>query len=382
MRKLSFTVAIGIIVIAFVASSHQSFSPDAYKVIKTVRAGGDGGFEDLYADVAGRRLYIPRSGPSARIAVFDLDTLASVGEVPSARANDATVDPKSGHGFASSKPVLMWDTKTLQVIKTIDVDGLPDEILFDLFNERVYVFSHRAPNATVINAVDGSVVGTIDMGGGPEKAVADGKGHLYAELEDKNSIVVIDANALSVSGRYDLSGKCDGPSGLAFDAKNRILFVACRDSKTMAILTADDGNIITTLPIGVGTDDAAFNPNTMEAFSPQSDGTLTVIKENSPTSFAVEQTLQTMAGARTMALDTKTNQVLTIAAEYGPPPSPPAAVTPPPPAPSATAAPEANGGTSPAAGAPAPGRGGRGRGGRGGRGPMVPDSFTILVVGR
>ena len=381
MRKITFTVAIGIAVVAFVASSHQSPASGPYKVTKTVRAGGDGGFEDLYADVAGRRLYIPRSGPSARIAVFDLDTLASAGEVPSARANDVTVDPKSGHGFASSKPVLMFDTKTLQVIKTIDVDGLPDEILFDPFNERVYAISHRAPNATVINATDGSVVGTIDMDGGPEKAVSDEKGTVYFGLEDKNAIAVIDAGTLKVTHRYDLMGKCDGPSGLAMDLKNRILFAACRDSKTMVILTADDGNIITTLPIGTGTDDATFNPNTMEAFSPQSDGTLTVIKENSPTSFTVEQTVQTMVGARTIALDTKTNQLLTIAAEYGPPPAPPAAAPPPPPAPPASTPPDANGGTAPPAGTPAPGRGGRGRGGRGGRGPMIPDSFTILVVG-
>ncbi|MFI4988497.1 MAG: YncE family protein, partial [Alphaproteobacteria bacterium] len=159
-------------------------------MLKTVKVGGMGGFDYVYADVAGRRLYVPRTGqtPPPRITVFNLDTLESVGEIATANARGAAVDPKSHHGFGSSKPVIMWDTKTLQTIKTIDVQGKPDGILFDPFNERVYVFSHAAPNATVIDAKDGSVVGTIDLGGAPEQAVTDGKGHVYVDLEDKDQI--------------------------------------------------------------------------------------------------------------------------------------------------------------------------------------------------
>ena len=148
----------------------------SYKVLKVVKAGGDGGFDYVYADSAGRRLYIPRSGANARIMVFNLDTLESVGEIPKVSARGAAVDPASHHGFSSSKPVAMWDTNTLAVIKTIDVQGSPDGIMFDPFNERVYVFSHSAPNATVIDAKDGSVVGTIDLGGAPEQAVTDREG--------------------------------------------------------------------------------------------------------------------------------------------------------------------------------------------------------------
>jgi hypothetical protein len=242
------------------------------------------------------------------------------------------------------------------------VDGGPDGILFDPFNARVWIFSHRAPNATVINAADGSVAGTVDLGGAPEQAVTDGKGHLYVDIEDKDNIAVVDAKALTVTAHYDLGGKGGGPGGLAFDAKNRILFAACHTPQTMVILNADDGKIITTLPIGRGVDGAVFNPNTMEAFSSQGDGTLTVIKENSPTSFLVEQTVQTMTGAKTLTLDGKTNHIVLIAAEYAAPATPPS--TPP----------------------PAEGRGGRGEGrgeGRGGgRGQMLPDSFTIVVVGK
>jgi DNA-binding beta-propeller fold protein YncE len=297
-------------------------------------------------------LYIPRTGNPARVTVFNLDTQESVGEIANTNARGAAVDPKSGHGFASSKPVAMWDTKTLALIKTIDVQGGPDGILFDPFNQRVWVFSHGAPNATVINAVDGSVVGTVDLGGAPEQAVTDGKGHLYVDLEDKDKIAVVDAVALKATGTYDLAGKGGGPGGLAFDVKNHVLFATCHDPAVMVILNSDTGKIITTLPIGTGTDGATFNPATLEAFSSNGDGTLTIIKENSPTSFVVEQNLATMTRAKTLTLDSKTNHILLIAAETAPPAAPPAG-TPPPAA-----------------------------GGRGPRGQMVPGSFTILVVGK
>jgi DNA-binding beta-propeller fold protein YncE len=335
-----------IAIVAFVAHARRASDDGPYKVIKTAKVGGNGGFDYVYADDAGRKLYIPRTGDGARVTVFNLDTLEPVGEIPNANARGAAVDPKSGHGFASSKPVVMWDTKTLSVIKTIDVDGGPDGILFDPFNERVYVFSHRAPNATVIDAKDGSVVGTIDLGGAPEQAVTDGKGHLYVDLEDKDAIAAVDASTMKVTAKYDVAGKCGGPGGLAFDVKNHILFASCHDPQNMAILNSEDGKIITTLPIGNGTDGATFNPKTMEAFSSQRDGTLTVIKENSPTDFVVEQNAQTMPSAKTLTLDTKTNHILLIGAEFGPPATP-----------------------APAGGRPA-------------RGPMLPDSFTILVVGK
>ncbi|MBA2679004.1 MAG: hypothetical protein H0U76_11495, partial [Ktedonobacteraceae bacterium] len=258
------------------------------------------------------------------VSVFNLDTLDSVGEIPNASARGAAVDPKSGHGFASSNPIVMWDTKTLTTIKTIEVQGGPDGILFDPFNERVYVFSHRAPNATVINAVDGSVVGTIDLGGAPEQAVTDGQGHLYVDIEDKANVAVIDAKTMKVTAHYDLGEKNGTPAGLAFDVKNHILFVACRTPAPgmMVMLNAENGKVIASLPLGGGSDGAVFNPATMEAFSSAGNGTLTVIKENSPTNFTVEQTVETMPNAKTLTLDSKTNRIILIAAEFAPPSTP------------------------------------------------------------
>jgi hypothetical protein len=327
---------------AFVGSAQQG----PYKVLKTAKVGGAGGFDYVYADEAGRRLYVARSGPSARITVFDLDSLEPAGEIPGTSAHGAVVSSKSGHGFASSKPIVMFDSKTLAPIKNIEVEGGPDGMLYDAFNDRVYVLSHRAPNATVINAADGSIVGTVDLGGAPEQAVSDGKGHIYVDIEDKANIAVVDAKTLTVTSHYDLDGKGGVCAGLAMDVKNNILFATCRNPQNMVIMNAADGKILDALPIGTGTDGAAFNPKTGEAFSSQGDGTLTVIQEKSPTSFVVEQNLETMKSAKTLTFDAKTNRLLLIAAEFAAPTTPPPA------------------------------------GGRPARGQMVPDSFSILVVGK
>src|SRR4029077_6989839 len=130
-------------------------------------------------------------GPTARITVFDLDTLEPAGEIPNVNGHGAVVAPKTNSGFVTGNPGGMFYSKTLAVIKTISVQGNPDGILFDPFNEHVYDLSHAAPNATVIDAKDGSIVGTIDLGGAPEQAVSDGKGHIYVDIEDKGNIAVV-----------------------------------------------------------------------------------------------------------------------------------------------------------------------------------------------
>jgi DNA-binding beta-propeller fold protein YncE len=311
-----------------------------YKVLNTAKVGGEGGFDYVYADNAGRKVYVARGGSKARVSVFNLDTLAPAGEISNTNARGATVDAKSHHGFSSSKPVAMWDSNTLAPMKTIDVKGSPDGILNDDFNHRTYILSHSAPNATVIDPANGNVLGTIDLGGAPEQAVTDGKGHLYIDLEDKDSVAVVDAKTMKLTNTFSLNGKGGANAGLAIDAKNGILFVACREPQVMVIMSAKDGKILDTLPIGRGCDGAVFNPKTMECFSSQGDGTLTVIKESSPTKFAVTQNVKTMPGAKTLTLDSKTGHILLIAAEYGP--------------------------------APAGSR----------RGPLVPGSFSIIVVGK
>jgi DNA-binding beta-propeller fold protein YncE len=271
--------------------------------------------------------------------------------------NGTAVDPKSGHGFTSDHPqVSMFDTKTLELIKHIDVGmARPDGIYFDSFNQRVYVFSHPTKDATVIDTKDGTVLGTIDLGGVPEQGVCDGKGMLYVVMQDPvGSVTAVDVKTMKAVGHYSFVDK-GGCNGLALDAKNQILFAACGRSGNppsnppqpmMVVMSATDGKILANLPLAGGSDGAAFNPATMEAFSTQGNGTMTIVKEKSPTSFEVEQNLQTMTGARTITFDSKTGHLFTMSQERGPAPAPPAG------------------------------------GGRGAPGAAVPGSFTILIVGK
>ena len=203
------------------------------------------------------------------MTVFNLDTLEPVGEIPNVSAHGAAVDPKSHHGFGTSKPVAMWDTKTLDPHQDHRRGRRSRRHLFDPFNEHVYILSHRAPNATVINATDGSIVGTIDLGGAPEQAVTDGKGHIYVDIEDKGNIAVVDAKTMTVTAHYDLAGKGGTCAGLAMDVKNNILFAACRNPPNMVILNAADGKILDTLPIGSGTDGAASIPRRWKPSAPR-----------------------------------------------------------------------------------------------------------------
>lgn len=346
---LTLVLAAALAIPAFVGFAQNPSGSGPYKVLKTAKAGGEGGYDYIFADVKARRLYIPRGGPTGRLTVFNLDTLESVGTIENVSAGGATVDPKSHHGFSTTKPITMWDARTLKVVKTIDVEGHPDGILTDPYNARVWVLSHQPPHATIIDAKSGTVVKTLDLGGAPEQAVSNGKGTIYVNIADKANIAVVDAKNLTVTAHYDMSSKGTGGSGLAFDPKNHILFAYYRQpSPVVVVVNSDNGNIITTLPTGTGVDTVAFNPATMEAISAENAGSMTFIKENSPTDFSVEQTLQTMVGAKTLALDTKTNHLLTMAAEFGP------------------SAPDAKPGPA----------------GRPPRGPMIADSFSILMIGK
>ncbi|HKV99231.1 MAG TPA: hypothetical protein VJN96_05380 [Vicinamibacterales bacterium] len=358
-------------------------SPDGpYKVLKTAKVGGEGGTDYIFADTVGRRLYITRNAAQAqpatdtrpevpafekRLTIFDLDTLDPVGTIPGVGGNGATVCPNTGHGFTSDHPQpAMFDVKTMKLIKNIEVpQGFSaDGIYCDTSNDRVYIGSHPTKSLMVVDAKDGTVLGNIDLGGIPEQTIGDGKGTIYQVLQDlPGGVAVIDAKTMKVTTKYPFTenGRCNG---LALDVKNQILFAACSalepppadpaatPQQRFVILSAKDGKILERLPLAGGSDGAAFNPATMEAFSTQGNGTMTIVKEKSPTSFEVEQNLKTWPsnGARTIAFDSKTGRLFAMASEAAPPPPPPPPGTPPP----------------------------TGRG----RGPgAIPGSFTIIMVG-
>jgi DNA-binding beta-propeller fold protein YncE len=339
------TILAGLLFTALSASAADTSAP--YHLIKSVRVGGAGGFDYVYADADQRRLYIPRGD---RVTVYDLDTLESKGAIaPAPSVHGVAIDAASHHAFCSSNPVVMWDSRTQATLKTIPLQGSPDGIFCDQSTGRIFVLSHRAPNVTVIEAATGSILGTIDLGGAPEQAAGDGQGRVFIDVEDQAKVAVVDARAMTVKGYFPLDKRGGTPAGLAMDAKNQILFVACREPANVVMMSAEHGKILAALPIGAGVDAAEFDPSTMEYFSSQRDGTLTVVKETAPGEFAAEPIVTTKLGARTSTLDSKTHRIILITADSMPAPA--AAAT---------------GQTS------AKRRGA----------PMVPGSFTILMVGR
>jgi len=287
-----------------------------YKVLDTNRLMGSGGTDYVNADNDERRVYVMRGNEAL---VFDLDSHKYIGAITNINGHGVAVDTKTHHGFSSGPQIGMFDTETMQKIKSIDVQGRPDGILLEPFTDKVYIFSHESPSITVIDPKDGTVVGTIDVGGAMEEARSDGQGKLFVNVEDEKKIAVIDVKAMKVITKFDLDDSAGDPGGLGLDVKNHILFAMCSRPNVCAIVNADDGKALATLPIGNGTDGGGFNPNTMEAFSSNGrDGTLTIIKESSPTNFVVEQTVQTKAGCRTSTLDTKNNHIVVICTERPP----------------------------------------------------------------
>ena len=320
LNRLTKQTLLGLWALAMLSPALPTTAAEPYRVLDTTQVMGNGGIDYVYADNDGRRVYVPRGGQTL---VFDLDTHKFIGSITNIGGHGVAIDTQSHHGFSSSKPLGMFDTQTLQPIKTIDVEGRPDGILFEPFTRRVYVFSHQAPSITVIDPKDGAIVGTIDVGGAMEQAQSDGRGKLYADVEDEKKIAVIDVKTMKVLAKYALGETAGEPGGLGLDDKNHILFAMCGRPNVCVALDAEKGTILATLPIGNGTDGGGFNPNTMEAFSSQRDGTLTIIKENSPTSFAVEQTVQTKQGCKTSSLDSKNNRIVLICVERAPQPGTP-----------------------------------------------------------
>jgi YVTN family beta-propeller protein len=339
-RRLAVTAAF-----ALLAASALAQTGSGYKVSKKVRVGGEGGWDYLAVDSGARRLYVTRG---THVMVFDADTLAPTGEIPNTNGvHGVALDPELNRGFASNgkaSTVTIFDLKTLKPIDEVKLTGEnPDAILYDPASKRVFTFNGRSANATVLDPATGKVTATVALGGTPEFATTDLEGHVFVNLEDKSEVVEIDSRKPVVLAHWPLA-PCEDPSGMAIDRAHKRLFVGC-GNKMMAVVDFASGKVVTTVPIGEGVDANAFDPGTQLAFSSNGDGTLTVAKEDSPDKLTVLENVATAPRARTMALDEKTHRVYLVTAEFGPPPSPTAEQ-------------------------PRP------------RPPMVPGTFTILVLDR
>lgn len=263
-----------------------------------------------------RRLYVSHG---TQVEVVDVDSGAIVGKIEKTLGvHGIAIDPESGRGFASngqSSTVTIFDLKTLKTIAEVPVGKKPDAIIFDPATSRVFAFNGDSDSVTAIQAADGKVVGTVDLGGGPEFAVADGAGYVYDNLEDASLVVKINARTLKVEQRWP-TAPCSAPSSIAMDRPNRRLFIGCR-SKVMAVMNADTGKVITTLPIGDHVDATAFDAGSRLIFNSNGEGTVTVVHQDSPDKYSVVENVKTVPKAKTMALDTKTHRLFLSTAEGG-----------------------------------------------------------------
>jgi DNA-binding beta-propeller fold protein YncE len=309
-----------------------------YQVTHTYALGGDGSWDYIVPDPPSHRLFIGRQN---RVMVIDESTGAPLGEVTGiAGAHGTAVAPASGHGFATSgndRSVVMFDLKTYKSLSRIPAAEDADAIIYDRASNRVFTFNGDAHSSTVINPQTGTVITNIPLGGKPEYGASAGDGKVYANLTDTSEVVEIDAKEATVGRRWSTAA-CKQPVAMAIDTSHHRLFSGCR-SGVMAISDYQSGTVVATVPIGAGVDGAGYDPATADAFATNADGTLTVIHQDSPDQYRVVQTLQTPLGSRNMGLDPTTHRIFVASAKFGPVPA-----------------------------------GGRGRG------PVLPDSFALLVI--
>ena len=315
-----------------------------FHILKTFNVGGDGFWDYLTMDSNARRLYISRG---TRVMVLDADSGEVKGEIADTKGvHGIALAPSHGRGFTSNggdSTVTIFDLKTLAVQNKVKVGNHPDAIIYDPGSDRVFTFNAQSEDATAVDAGTGNVAGTVPLGGKPEFAAADGKGMVFVNIEDKSEVVAFDSKKLAVNARWPIAPG-ESASGLSIDAAHGRLFIGCHNQK-MIVMDTTSGKVLADLPIGRGVDATAFDPGTGLAFSSNGDGTLTIVHEDSPNKFSLLENATTAAGARTMAVDLKTHNVLLVSAKFGPAPAP-------------------------TADHPHP------------RPPMVPGSFFVIVVGK
>jgi DNA-binding beta-propeller fold protein YncE len=334
------------LVLAVALSTASALQAADYHVVKRVKVGGEGGWDYLTVDAEAKRLYLSHS---TQTEVVDLDKDAVVGKIANtAGVHGIALAGDLGRGFTSNgraDAVTVFELKTLEPVGTVAVGGKnPDAIVYEPRSRRVLTFNGASHDASVIDARELKLVGTVPLDGKPEFAVVTAGGHVFVNIEDKALVAELDPAAPKLVRTWSIA-PCEEPTGLALDPATDRLFSVCGGNALMAFSDAKAGKLIATVPIGKGSDGVAFDPDAKLAFSSNGEGTITVVREDSPDKISVVETVPTQRGARTIAIDPRTHKVYTVAAELGPPPSPTAERPRPRPA-------------------------------------ILPDTFTVLVIGR
>jgi DNA-binding beta-propeller fold protein YncE len=312
-----FLMAISIVAFACVLSAAPN--PSAYKLVNKVTLGGEGGWDYFDVDPSTGHVFIPRGD---HILVVDSSgkQLADIGNAHGTHAIVFAPELKSAF-LSADESIDVLDTDKMQIARSIKLAGKdPDAILYDSASKRVFTFNGGgSKDATAVDITADNIVGSVPLGGKPEFAQTDGDGHIYVNIEDKNQIIAFDSKTLKILHTWPIA-PCNEPSGLAIDVEHKRLFAGCHN-QLMTMVDYTNGKVVATVPIGKGVDANRFDPATGLAFASCGDGTITVAHEDSPDKLSVVQTITTQRGARTMTLDTKTHNVYTVTADYGPPPA-------------------------------------------------------------
>jgi DNA-binding beta-propeller fold protein YncE len=320
-------VASGALLILLGACSVLMAATNGYHLLKKYSFGAAEGstreyFDYVTVDSAARRVYLSHG---TEIVVIDADSGALIANIAGLKQDHGVaVASDFGRGFISDGgqgKVIIFDLKTLKVTGEAKADKDADSILYDPFSKRVFVMNGDPHSSTVIDAKSGSVVGTIDLGGGPEFAVADGNGTVYVNLEDKSELVAVDSRSLKIKSRWPLA-PAGAPTALAMDVQHHRLFSAGREPQMLVVLDSDSGKVIQSFPISAGVDAAAYEPETGMVFVSTREGVVHVFHEDSPDKFSEAETIKTEFGAKTMGLDTKTHNLFLDTADFGPAPAP------------------------------------------------------------
>ena len=310
MKKVNSLLSLFLFIVAF------SYAKSDYKIVNKIPAPGNGGWDYIAVDEAASRLYVSHGN---EMNVIDIATHKLIETIKDTKGvHGIALAPDLGKGFISNgrdTSVTVIDLKTLKFIVKVKVTGInPDAILYDQFSHNVFTFNGRSSNSTVIDARTNKVIGTIKLAGKPEFAVTDLKGRIFVNIEDGNSISVINVKTLKVEQTWPVTPG-ESPSGLAIDLKNHRLFSVC-ENKLIVVLNSETGKIVTTLKIGKGVDGVSFDPGLNRAYSSNGEGTMTVVQEKDADTFTVLENVPTQKGARTITVNSKTHKLYLPTAEY------------------------------------------------------------------
>lgn len=312
------SLAAGLAGLCVLGSQAAGQQRHAVHLIRRVPLGGAVRWDYLVVDPARRHLFIAHD---TEVLVLDPDSgtvLGRIGNTPG--VHGIALSPEAGRGYTSNgadSSITGFDLESLRVLARTHATGRqPDAIVYDSVSGRVFTFNGGSGNATALDAKSGVVVGTVPLGGTPEFAVADGRGRLFVNLEDRGAVLGLDTRTLRPVSRWSVT-PCGTPTAMALDRVRRRLFIGCRN-RLLAVVDADRGMVEATLPIGAGVDGVAFDPALDRVFSANGDGTLTVIAPDSSEHYRVVETIPTAAGARTLALDPRTHRIFLVTAEFPP----------------------------------------------------------------